>query len=748
MFKRRNFPIGIFPLAIGALPFSVCASGLLEEIVVTAQKREQNIQDVGIAITAFTGDQVEKLGWHTAEDMGAQTPGLITTSFNGDSASSFFVVRGVGQADFGDQHEAPTVTYRDGAYIPSMSGQAVQMFDIERVEALKGPQGTLFGRNATGGLVHILSRKPTEEFEGYVELGVAEYDNISLQGAVSGSLTDDVQGRLSFIKNDANGYIDNSIGPDLHEKDDAAVRAQLQTQFTDRLEGHLALNYSNVDDIKGVSNTPVLLPGTTSDYSGFVPNSDPFKASMGGDTGLEKESYQLTATFTYDVTDSITMTSITDYQENKTAYRENTGGDPTQQFTYITGQDVETVAQELRFNGASDQSSWTAGVYYLNIDGDFNASFSVNDFPPFANISAIPSNEFSLETESWAIFGQFDYELTSSLSVTAGLRYTEDRKDLDLTASCASGPNPITGDPNPVISGFGAPFDGLGGCDAFGTTGGLLGPLGTPTTADAGHTILDRNDDDFTAKIQLDWRVNDATLIYAGFNRGMKAGGYSPSSSASTFVEDLEYNKEVLHAYEIGLKTELFDGRARVNAATFYYDYRDYQAFFLVGATNVVDNHDAEIYGGEIEVFAEPGDGWSIVGGLSLLNGTVEDIPGVGDQDILLAPDLTANLLVRKEWDLSNGDSIAFQVDGVYVDEQTSNSINTLGAAVDDYTVWNSRLTYARGDDWEISLYVRNVGDEEYWTYAFDASHLIADNETLRAYAPPRYFGGSIRFNW
>lgn len=730
-----------------ASSFGAHAAGLLEEVVVTAQKREQSIQDVGIAITAFTGEQVDSLGWHTAEDLGAQTPGLISTSFSGDSITSFYMVRGVGQADFSEWHEAPTAVYRDGAYIPNMTGQNIQMYDIDRVEVLKGPQGTLFGRNATGGLVHIVSRKPTEEFEFYGEAEFSEYDTTRFEGAASGPLADNIQGRISFVKNDSDGYVENNAGPDLHQRDDLALRTQLQAQVSDSLEGHLSFNYSNVDDLSGFGYKPVLLSGSTTDFSGFTPGPDPFRQSMASEpTFLEKEAYQLTGTITYDLTDNVTLTSVTDYQESKMDYKENTGGDLTQQFSYESSTDIHSIAQELRLNGSMDRVNWAAGVYYLYIDGDFEVGFDINDFDitPVDNVTVITRIGFPLETESWAVFGQMDYLLTDSLTVTAGLRYTEDRKDMLLNATCASGPNPHTGVAIPTA--FGIP-----GCPFFGVTDPAnVGPAGTPTIGTVGQTMLDRKDDDITAKIQLDWQVSDDTLVYAGFNRGMKAGGYSPSSSASTYVEDVEYSKEVLHAYEVGLKTDFFDGRARLNAAAFYYDYIDYQAFFLVVATNDVVNHDAEVYGGEVELFVTPAEGWNLGFGLSLLDATVKNVSGAGgaNQEILLAPDLSANFLVRKEWQLTNGGSVSLQFDGFHVSDHTANSVNSLGAVIDDYTVVNTRLNYRHSKNWEASLFVKNLGDEEYYTYAFDVSGLVGPVETIRAYAPPRWVGGSIRYTW
>ena len=183
--KRKPLGLAIAALSAASISAGVNAA-ILEEVVVTAQKREQNLQDVGVSISAFTGDQARALGWNNSEDIAAQTPGLVTASFAGDSTVSIFSVRGVGQNDFADHQEAPTAMYVDGVYIANTGAAGFQMFDVDRVEVLRGPQGTLFGRNATGGLMHIINKKPTEEFEGYADLTLGDFDQVRFEGAVSG----------------------------------------------------------------------------------------------------------------------------------------------------------------------------------------------------------------------------------------------------------------------------------------------------------------------------------------------------------------------------------------------------------------------------------------------------------------------------------------------------------------------------------------------------------------------------------
>jgi iron complex outermembrane receptor protein len=235
----------------------------------------------------------------------------------------------------------------------------------------------------------------------------------------------------------------------------------------------------------------------------------------------------------------------------------------------------------------------------------------------------------------------------------------------------------------------------------------------------------------------------------------MKAGSYSPSSDALQFTDSLEFNKEVLHAYETGFKTTAWGGKLRVNAAAFYYDYRDYQAFVFSGISNIVTNLDAKVYGGELEAIMQPADGWDILLGLALLDATVEDVPGAigatgttGDQDMLLAPDITVNWMGRKEWFLAGGASVSMQLDGVYVSDQWSNTVNSVGAEIEEYSVWNTKLTYNHNDQLQGSVFVNNLLDEDYYGYAFDVSAFFATSVSYRAYNPPRWVGASVRYQF
>ena len=240
--------------AITLLPiagFAQESRSVLDEIVVTAQKREQNLQDVGIAVTAFSSNQVEALGFTNSTDVVAMTPGLNYTIPQGESSNINLFLRGVGLNDFSDNNENPVAIYVDEVYHPATGGLSFQLFDMERIEVLRGPQGSLFGRNTTGGLVHYVSRRPADEVDGYFNLTGGSNSQIKLEAAIGGPLGDSVAGRLSVATNQYDGYTDNRAGPDYNEGDSRAVRGQLAFSPSDSLDVLLSVLYSDSDAAVG-----------------------------------------------------------------------------------------------------------------------------------------------------------------------------------------------------------------------------------------------------------------------------------------------------------------------------------------------------------------------------------------------------------------------------------------------------------------------------------------------------------------
>jgi len=723
-------------------------SVLMDEVVVVAQKREQNLQNVGVSVAAFNTEQMSALGWSSSEDLAVQIPGL-TTSKTAGAAVSQFTVRGVGQADFADHHEPPNAIYTDETYVASPGAAGFPMFDLERVEVLRGPQGTLFGRNATGGLVHFLSNKPSDEFEAYVNLTLAEYSTVRVEGAIGGKITDGVMGRLSLFSTKANGYVknDNPVGPNLRSEDTQAARAQLLFDVSDTSTLLLNVRYMDVDEDAGIyqhrssfvdtDGVSKFLPADV-DAFGTGPGNDMFgfRDTDGDDlranpdvTGhIRKEVWGATAKYVHE-TDAVTLTSITDYLDTKTSYLEDTDSSPLNSFMYDSNQDVSQFSQELRVGGETDNMTWVAGGYYLYINGDYFSSFEV----PVA--TADQNNVWDLKTKSWSLFGQVEYDISDQFKVIGGFRWTDDKKEFNYTPECIT-----VGCPGVFV--FSQADLGLGGSPEELVTSNL--PAGQIPIA------LDRHDNDWSGKLEIDWQANDDTLVYASVSRGIKGGGFTAPLDGLLTVGQLAYDPEVLVSYEVGLKMTFLDGMARLNTSAFYYDYNDFQAFEFRGITSVVFNRDASVKGGEVELTMSPAEGLDIMLGAAYLDAMANDIDtplGVQDQRLINAPEFSANWLIRKSWDVTDAHQLSIQYDGNYTGERYFNAVNNPVVRAASYSLHNARLSYGdNGGKWDISVYVKNIFDKRYTSHIFDISG--AGGFTILKVAPPRWAGINVKYYW
>ncbi len=705
-----------FSACLSAVFVLVLASGaanaaVLEEVVVTAQKREQNLQDIGVSVTAFSGSQMRKLGFVESNDLIAQTPGLEVSGYGGGAIASFNV-RGVGQNDYTANQEAPVALYIDEAYQSSNVTTRFSLFDVERVEVLRGPQGTLFGRNATGGLVHYITSKPSQELGGFVDVTLGEEGRRRVEAAAGGGLTEQVSGRLSMVYNEDDGLLKNDIGDDAQRADDWAVRAQLSIEPSEQLNILLKAQYADEDAAPNgwTLNVPSY---NATDFFGYVDDIDgnPFTISNDFDFYQKTEVINLYANISLDI-GGFTLTSITDYQDIEHDYAEDADATPESVYHYTQTADIEQISQELRLNWEGERHRTVIGLYYLNIDGDYSTEQSGLFYFGPATLS-----EFAVqETTTYAIFAQTEFDLTSQLALTLGVRYNDDEKDYTLTA------------PD-----FGFPT----------YTGSL-------------------NEDDFSAKVQLDYRVNDDWLLYAGWNRGIKSGGFNfPLTPVSG--DDLPYSGEVLHSYEAGFKASL-TATTRLNVSAYYYDYDDYQAYNIDPFFNaLLFNAEGEFYGGEIELVSNPVEGLDILLGASFTDTEITQLPTdfntldpvtfepaqnypTGKEKAPLAPDVTFNGLVRYSWPAFGG-QLALQGDFRWTDDQKFNLAVSEMATEDSYAIINARLDYTSANEtWSAAIFVNNLTDETYRTFGVDASLFFGSGEDV--FAPQRWVGGNIRYNF
>ena len=360
----------------------------LEEVIVTAQKRAQNSQDVGIALSAVSGADLTALGAVTASDITKSMPAVVLTQPNGPASFSLSI-RGVTQNDFADHQESPAAIYVDDVYVSQMSGLAFSLYDMDRVEVLRGPQGTLFGRNATGGLANFVTRRPTDVAGGYVNVSVGEYNLTRVEGAVNGALIDGIDGRVSFLSNHYDPLFRNIAGgaADSENGSDWSVRAQLL--FKDVGGGQLLLNarQSRQDVHAGAweqyatkfgDNGQNTFIGPQEPYwntcngcnASGIPSAADFTTTNNRAGFAQIKTTGYTAKFTKDF-DSTVFTAIGDYSTLEKRYQEDSDVSPYTIFQFFNGSDVNQGSIELRLNGGDEKLNWTAGLYGLNIDGNY-----------------------------------------------------------------------------------------------------------------------------------------------------------------------------------------------------------------------------------------------------------------------------------------------------------------------------------------------------------------------------------------
>ena len=747
-------------LALILIPF-IANAAVLEEVTVTAQKREQSIQDIGISVTAFTGDQLKAFGYTNAQQVTALAAGVSTVQPNGEANYSL-AIRGSASSDFTSNNESPVALYVDEVYISQMSGAGFMLFDMERVEVLRGPQGTLYGRNATGGLASFITVKPSQEFGGYGKLSVGEHSQIKFEGAVGGGLADNVSARASISTHNNDGYARNRfLDQSLNNANDYAGRVQILLEPTEDFSFLLNGRYSQQEIRTGffehaVANTPQAYSpvGTVNNFADYIDsdlNNDKFTGDYDREGFNDMYTYGFTGTFNWSV-GGVEVVSITDYSSVERDYIEDSDASPSPGFNFSLNTNAQQFSQELRVSGETDNYKWVAGFYLLDIDiadsnggeTDLFADAFLDAFGLLGNLlpTEIPFNigccqglgtgtnrgfdsPYTIDTNSKSMFAQVEYEFNSQWTGIGGFRYIDEDKDYAYNNNVVRfvpGTTYRNGNPNIIAN-----------LVSFATS---------------------RSDSLWSAKVEVDYRPNDDLLLYASWNRGTKASGFNaPFLAVGGDPNDvLPYKPEELDAFEAGFKWTFAEGRARLNASAYYYDYQDYQAFDIIVLDTLTANRDAEMAGFELELQASPTDGLDILFGLAYNDAEV-DMGGRKTRPVQ-SPKWNANGMIRYQWPMANG-TMAIQGD---IDYRSGTLFSLTGADTVNqggYEVANARLSYTTSDDkWEAAVYVNNLLDEEYRVSQFDLSgNVLIDAGGVLSlveqyYGRPRWVGGSISYNF
>lgn len=708
----------------------------LEEIVVTAQKRETSLQSTPVAISAFAGETMEDRGIDDLANFQSYVPGLHI----GEEQGGFKIsLRGIGLQGTSSISDSGVAFYIDNNYIARPSGGSAVFHDIERIEVLRGPQGTLYGRNATGGVVNVISKQPVDEFEGEVSIGYGSRNLTEVKGVVNMPIADTVAGRLSAVYTEEDGYVENeSTQPGTDDffgtNGDTSIRGQLL--FTPaNAEVLISATYSDLDGT-GVNmaylERNIGGPGPTQALLATLPvdSTDPLKTDNDSPAFNKTETTSAFARATVDI-NSMELFVQASYLDQTSNILQDFDGSALN--ISIFNKDQDTTAESLEVRLASDSSSaltWIVGGYYFSEDTYIFRRVRLNGLAG-GNFINLP--DFLLDedgtSETLAVFGTTTYSLTSDFRISLGLRYTEDEK---------SGTKVTRGN-------FGQPFP-----DDIPNT---LFPF-YPGKADFSKT---------TGRLGIEWDMSDDVFVYATVSNGYKAGGFNLTSNG------LPYDPETITAYEFGVKSDLWDGRARINLDTFYYDYQDLQLTTLTTVNNApgqftTNAAESTIFGAELETQFALTENLQLTATYSYINAEFDELfstdtrdpspvfnptdpAGLGREDlsgnkIPYVSENTINIGLQYEVELGSAGSLITAInvawrDDLYLREYNNSEIDL----VEDNTKTDITATYlVGGTNLSLTAYVTNLEDDVQKTNVFVSPGFVGLSGTT-AYTKPRTVG-------
>lgn len=700
----------------------------LEEIIVTAQKRSESLQDVPISVNTVNGEKLSDAGIESVNDLTSYVPNLHTTE---TAISTQLRVRGIGSGN--DQgFEQSVGQYIDGIYYGRAQLIRAPFLDLERVETLRGPQSILFGKNSVAGALNMTTAKPTEELEGSISASYEPDLNIKeVTAVISGPITDALRGRLAYRSYEEDGYIENTFtGKDEPNRDEDAIRATLVWDVNNDLRMTLKAERDTFD-IKG---RQIEIIEDQNNYSSLLSsafgqpvfdNKLDYKRQIDASdySGNELENYTLT--FDWQLGKN-TLTAVTGYITYQ--FQDNSDMDftPAEVFVLPLEEEYKQFSQEIRLSSPGGATiDWIAGAFYQQNEQEFDDAIQISTSsilpqfltsafgtPIFLDLSGTEGpRHYEQSSDTWALFGQATWNITDSLRATLGTRYTREEKDGERSIDIAS----IGGTVTPLtIAAYGA--------------------LGIDSNQGTGHDLKnDRSESAFTPLVNVQWDVTTDMMAYASYSTGFKAGGFSARANN---VNSFEFAEEEVTNYEIGAKTSFADGTAELNVAYFFTQYENLQISQFDGAVgfNVGNAKEAIVQGVEL-------DGrWLMAKGLTLTysasyldfeykdfrNGncypgqTPDGDPGLCDytgKSAQYTPKKTLNLSLDYVYPV--GDTLELQatIDAQYLDNQNVDPNLDPRNAIDPYTTVNGRLSL-NADAWSVALVGKNLTDEKILTYA------------------------------
>jgi len=712
------------------------ASSLLEEVVVVAQKKGfgESAQDVPISISAFSGEQAEAMFAVNLTDIGLMTPNASLTEVGTFPGVANFVIRGMGTVGQSIPSADPAVGVSiDGISLGTIYGVNTDVFDLEAIEILRGPQGTLIGRNVTGGAVSIRTTRPKDEFQGKVRVGVGNFGKTDGSLLLTGPINDQWAAKLAVLRVDRDGYFDapnvNDGGGRLGASETTLIRPAISYK-TDSFDATLIVEDGSIE-ADGLSLITWEVDGEVL----FDPFEDRF--TIQGERGFSELDWtQITLEANVDLWGG-KLTGIFGDRELEQSGNSDVDGAINRRFHFAAGSglDQEQTSLEVRWSGnLSDQINLTAGVYFFDQEYTYSERRILIDLLDRRGVSTI-------DHSTQGVFAQADIALSDTWSLILGGRYTTETKDAEIG---------VIGDPNAV-----------GNC----TTLIPPPPDASPETlSDCRPALVDSEDwNNFTPKVGLNWQITEDVLGFASFTRGFRSGGYNVRFTDLSFVTTPDnpsstpgpYDEESVDAYEIGIKSTLNGGQVRFNASVFSNDFDDLQRTSLnaAGGQEILNAASGTIRGIELDTVIGVTDRLVLQAGLGYTDAEYDSFASAEAQtglsaselDFVLAPELTFSAAATYDWDLSPESSLSGRIAFAYVDDAPSDDFNTVRNEAYDFI--DASLTYTNDNGLKVSLYGKNVTDEVYYDFGTNFSTSVLGVRSFWL-TPPRTYGVEVTYEF
>jgi iron complex outermembrane receptor protein len=717
----------------------------VEEVVVTARRTEETLQRVPASVTAFSATALERLAATDATSLQGAVPNLNIVQGRGSSNATNIYIRGVGQPDALQTFDPAVGVYVDDVYFSRIRGTQFDLLDLERVEVLRGPQGTLYGKNTIGGALKFVTRKPGQDFRGSASATIGDYNQRDFKVAVSGPVSDTLAFGVAALSSTRDGYVTDPVtNQEYNDKNTQAVRAAVAWTPSDRMRWDFSADYSRDDagmtvgqptsTLTTILGVPLLvIPNPPAEYN-FQTRTTP---GLPNSTKLKHSG--VSAIGTFELSDNLTLKSITAYRKLNTDDYIDIDATQLELGDVFVGVDQKQTSQEFQLNWTTDRWTTVGGVYWLNEQITSHQEAYADQFlgAAFGNPTFTRTIDDDLELDSWAAYVNTSFQATDALRFSVGLRYTKEDKTYSRSTSTFSSNALFTANPAFAFSG------------------------------------LNQSWEDVSPMASVDYQFNDNVMGYARVSKGFKSGGFN--GRANNPGEQAPYDPETVVSWEAGLKTQAFDRRLTLNLAAFTSKYKDFQArvsgMVIDPGTGlpspeltVINAGEMQISGVELELKARPVPELLLESEIGYLDGGYEDFDDArftafggsrAFQTPAFSPEWTARYAGSYDFSLGEAGSIQIGAQARYRSEMalaidntpTNSAVHLPGMWQDSYWLYDARVVWSsESGRYTAGLYGKNLSDEVYKTDAQEFSSVGGIRTAY--YGAPKTFSFTVTARW